>query len=406
MKKIKNVLIVLLLILAIAFTCVMVFPMDNFIAQQALKLHGNKVATKFASTETHYYYDRLNEDERNAYLLIEAEIEDFPEHILIPDLTNDELENVFEAISYDNPEFFFLGNKCNLTSIGSLNYFVPQYILTEEEYEKRMKLVLDASDKIIKEISKDKIVKSSENIEDKEYRQELLAHDYVTRNCEYYDGHSSMIYTIYGALIEGKANCEGYSRTIQFLLSRMGIENYLVTGESLTTDGERLGHMWNIVKIGGKLYNLDSTWDDYSTESSIKLPDNSPSHMYFNISSDRLSTTHEIDDKEMWEGCTFDDSSYFKKEGLYFDKCDREMENALRTKISRSLMNGDCSVEFAFSNKEAYERSISYFVDGNRMYVILRAINKVVPNDFQVDSKQIQYAGSDDKLTMRFFFIR
>ena len=63
-------------------------------------------------------------------------------------------------------------------------------------------------------------------------------------------------YSAYGALVNGKATCQGYAIAMYRLLLEAGIDNRLVTGMC-----GNLPHGWNIVKIGDLYYHLDATWD-------------------------------------------------------------------------------------------------------------------------------------------------
>lgn len=396
MRTVKNGILIVFLCLVLMFTALMVLPVDTFIAKQASSIKGYEIKSVFEDEDSRFYYDRLSENEKLAYSLICAEICDFPDTILVPALTDDELQDVFKAISYDNPEFFFLGNKCSFTSIGSFNYFMPQYVMDKEEYSKRLRLVEEKASEILSGIDDT----------DTDYDKELYIHDYITRHCEYSDGGSNMIYTIYGLLVDGKANCEGYSRTMQYLLNKVDVDNYLVTGVALNAQGEQEGHMWNIVEIGGEHFNLDATWDDYSILGALISADNAPSHAYFNNTSEEMSLTHVIDDATLWKECDSDENDYFENEGLRFDECNSSMESVVRRAIADSLMMGDSSLEVAFSNEQAYLSSGEYFIDGNRLYTILRAVNEVVPGACKVDAKKVQYTNDDDKLILRFFFVK
>lgn len=81
---------------------------------------------------------------------------------------------------------------------------------------------------------------------------------YVTGNVKY----DNMIYetfnvhSAYAAAIEGKAVCQGYSLLLYRLLQEIGIKNRMVPG-----DAGGVGHVWNIVEMDGRWYNLDATWD-------------------------------------------------------------------------------------------------------------------------------------------------
>lgn len=51
--------------------------------------------------------------------------------------------------------------------------------------------------------------------------------------------------------------CQGYALAYEALLKKAGITAYTISGTS--KDG---GHAWNYVKINGKFYHIDVTWDD------------------------------------------------------------------------------------------------------------------------------------------------
>lgn len=60
------------------------------------------------------------------------------------------------------------------------------------------------------------------------------------------------------ALISRKCVCAGYAVTLKEMLDRQGIENELVIGG---TRGNPGNHAWLIVKINGRKFPLDLTWD-------------------------------------------------------------------------------------------------------------------------------------------------
>lgn len=78
----------------------------------------------------------------------------------------------------------------------------------------------------------------------------------------YYNSDSNQKATVYGALVEAKGVCEAYSRAYKYILDDLGIENILVTGTAVNSTGVSEEHMWNYVKVNGKWYAVDVTWDD------------------------------------------------------------------------------------------------------------------------------------------------
>ncbi|MBP5652441.1 MAG: hypothetical protein J6X17_03350, partial [Lachnospiraceae bacterium] len=58
-----------------------------------------------------------------------------------------------------------------------------------------------------------------------------------------------------GVLLNGKGVCESYASAYQLCLEILGVENYIMT----SANGE---HVWNRVKVDGKWYHVDVTWND------------------------------------------------------------------------------------------------------------------------------------------------
>lgn len=92
-------------------------------------------------------------------------------------------------------------------------------------------------------------------------------------NAKYFEAHS-----IYGALISGKAVCEGYAKAAKILFNKSDIESGVIISSK---------HAWNYVKINNNYYQMDLTGDDSDDEAS------SYPYLYFNITKNELA-----DDKE------------------------------------------------------------------------------------------------------------
>ena len=97
-----------------------------------------------------------------------------------------------------------------------------------------------------------------------DYEKVSAIHDYICDNVEYEAAadEKDIKRTAYGALIEGRAVCQGYSVSLYRLLLEAGIDNRIVFGEGVSPDGTAGAHTWNIVELYGKYYYMDITWDD------------------------------------------------------------------------------------------------------------------------------------------------
>ena len=94
-----------------------------------------------------------------------------------------------------------------------------------------------------------------------DYEKVCAIYDWMTANVVYdyagleaQDGY--LMYTAYAALINGTSVCQGYANLFYRLALELGVDARIITGI-----GNGGGHGWNIVKLNGKYYNLDATWD-------------------------------------------------------------------------------------------------------------------------------------------------
>lgn len=86
-------------------------------------------------------------------------------------------------------------------------------------------------------------------------------HKYITDHVVYDHANLNNVnyklkYTAYAALINGTAVCQGYSVLFYRMALDAGLDARVISGKGNGGD-----HAWNIVRLNGKYYNLDSTWD-------------------------------------------------------------------------------------------------------------------------------------------------
>lgn len=130
--------------------------------------------------------------------------------------------------------------------------------LTQDEqrtYEKAMEIVAQAKDET-----------------EDDYGLELWLHDWICDNVEY-DSPVSYVnpedfvglqeLTCVGTLLNGTANCQGYTDAFYLLGTLAGLEVQKVYG----ANGEE-GHCWNVVRLDDRLYTVDVTFNDTYWEDS------------------------------------------------------------------------------------------------------------------------------------------
>jgi len=86
-------------------------------------------------------------------------------------------------------------------------------------------------------------------------------HDAIIAGCSYdWDSYLTGDYAAntgnaYGCLVEGSCVCAGYAEAFQLIALRAGLKSVRVGSGN---------HAWNLVRIDGKWYHIDSCWDDTS----------------------------------------------------------------------------------------------------------------------------------------------
>jgi len=213
--------------------------------------------------------------------------------------------------------------------------------------------------------------------------KELAIYHYILDHTEYdhanylNDTISDPVYHAYNLLFHGVSVCNGYAETTALLLNMAGIEAYFVTG---MVGNEP--HAWNIVKIDGEYYHLDTTLDDPFNVFDRK------DFNYFNISDEVMKQDHKWDELR-YPKCTDERFAfireiatrtnkvhgYFYGEGnwLYFDKHDGSAFSRIRldgSKMSKLTDNHGSKIQVVgdwvyYINNSDYGKIYRMRLDGS-----------------------------------------
>lgn len=140
-----------------------------------------------------------------------------------------------------------------------------------------------------------------------DYEKEVAIHDYIVNRVTYDTSINLQpsAYTIYGALIEGEAVCHGYAESFQYMAYLAGLESEIVLGDAIS-NGQIIGHAWNMVTLDGKTYHVDTTWDDPVMADGSQVL----SYSYFNLSDQALAVDH-LWDEDLYEDCHATEYNYY-----------------------------------------------------------------------------------------------
>lgn len=189
-------------------------------------------------------------------------------------LTSDDIDNgAVKYIINSHPEFISLSGGYRYWTSGSTITKIEFTYLTNAKEEQQE---LDAA---LQEV-KSKI--DTSGMSDEEIV--LAYHEYLTSTVayayeDYFNGTiaANHGYDMYGALVKHSCVCQGYAETMFYLLREAGLSCAIASSENIN-------HAWNIVKIHGKWYHIDATWDDPVWD----MPGRSY-HDYFLVSFDTMN---------------------------------------------------------------------------------------------------------------------
>lgn len=126
--------------------------------------------------------------------------------------------------------------------------------------------------------------------------KEKTIHDYLISTSKY--DHENYLkgtipaesYTPYGLLFNHIGVCQAYAEIFMIFMLLTNIECYMVIGTTLLNGGNDIKdrtHAWNIVKINGKYFHVDVTFDN-PTPYAI----GAVGHKYFNVQDALMDKTH------------------------------------------------------------------------------------------------------------------
>ncbi len=163
-----------------------------------------------------------------------------------------EFQEFFQEFVNRHPEFFYISNRYSISLSGNyvnalFVYYVNPSTGQETTNTSELKKAVNTYENTVKEIL------SYVNSSWSPLEKALYLNDYLTINCQYDLTYKN--YDAYDALVSKTAVCQGYTLAYMDLLKRLGIPCEAVSSNSMN-------HIWNLVKINGSWYHVDTTWND------------------------------------------------------------------------------------------------------------------------------------------------
>ncbi len=305
-----------------------------------------------------YIYSQLSEDEQKWYDVLKEAVDNHNDMAIFDEAIEPEtLRKLFIAI-YNQEESQFWLNSLFYRPTEASNMLALEYRYDEEQVVSMQAEI----DEVVEEIF------SAFDDTTSDYEKLVYFHDYLVTHCEFSkEGEHSN--TIYGTLVDGLAQCEGYAFAYDYLCMLADIDCFVVTG----TNSSGATHAWNMVYLDNSWYHVDCTWDDpiltTPNEGFVR-------HFYMLVrDADIIGLTHIADTTYFSYPLASNTDNYYVREG-YSVSSASDAINALTALAKVQVEEGSYDIAVRFTNKDAYNSAVDRLFTLKEIKTVLSAANK------------------------------
>lgn len=344
-------------------------------APQTTKTTTISLSTPNTSTKKEIYrsyaYNTLTEKEKKAYDIFEGAAVSLSNKADFEglSLTKAELERVVYAFDLYEPLYSYVSlENCMVRGRNGIVKDVElAYYYDKATHSRMTSAAVSEAEKIL--------AKVTPSMSDFEILK--LFHDEIITRCVYDESSQNRDF-IYGVLVEGRATCTGYAKTFQYLCNRVGIENTCLFGKA-----GGLGHMWNMVKLDGEWYEVDTTWDDTTLEDF----GDEILYEFFLVDSAKMS------DRELFEYNYNNPVAYGKKYNYYnvtgtYAGSGNELKTAIKNSLKISINENRKIAQIMCADKSVAD-AVADLANSGELFYLVTEVEK--ETGYKFDKSNMKY---------------
>ncbi len=315
---------------------------------------------ELSNVVNNYYYMMISAEERAVYDQIYDLLVNFKTDVVLSTTDTDLIDHAFTCVLIDHPDIFYVKGYSikTYTKEGRVEKIAMNgtYTMSRSRVEDMTPYLDNYYYKCASLIS----------AEADEYAKVKAVYEYIIKHTEY-DLEAPDNQNVLSVFMIGRSVCQGYAKATQYLLNRMGIFCTLVEG---TVKGDE-AHVWNLVRINGEYYHLDTTWGDASyklisqNEEKDALSPPEINYDYLCITTEAVLITHEIKEVVPIMQCDSINANYYVREGLYFTYVD---DAGLSRAFTKAYQNNQNTVTIKCSDDKVYNDMKDYLLVNQKIF--------------------------------------
>ena len=296
-------------------------------------------------------------------------------------LDEQDIDRIFQCVLIDHPEIFYTtGYTYTKYSRGDRTVgidFAGTYSLPREEAVNKAEEIRGRASEWLSDIPSDA----------SEYDKVKAVYEKIIFSTNY-DLDASDNQNIASVFLGNSSVCQGYAKATQYLLNHLGVMCTLVQGTVDTGEA----HAWNLVRVDGDYYYVDTTWGD----ASYRMEDGSGqeelpeiNYDYLCVTTQELLRTHRIESVVDMPECTATQANYYVREGVYFTSYDAEQMQSI---FDRAWESGRTEITLKCADEECYREICRVLIDEQEIF-------SYMPEN----SSTIAYAQNGKQLSLTFW---
>lgn len=296
-------------------------------------------------------------------------------------LDEQDIDRIFQCVLIDHPEIFYTtGYTYTKYSRGDRTVgidFAGTYSLPVEEAVNKAEEIRGRASEWLSDIPSDA----------SEYDKVKAVYEKIIFSTDY-DLNASDNQNIASVFLGNSSVCQGYAKATQYLLNHLGVMCTLVQGTVDTGEA----HAWNLVRVDGDYYYVDTTWGD----ASYRMEDGSGqeelpeiNYDYLCVTTQELLRTHRIESVVAMPECTATQANYYVREGVYFTSYDAEQMQSI---FDRAWESGRTEITLKCADEECYREICRVLIDEQEIF-------SYMPEN----SSTIAYAQNGKQLSLTFW---